>query len=98
MARALIGLFLYASEALLQACARNTDIYFSPSSIFSRSSSTADDDFFNEPSTMRPQMTAAAAQKDDDGRVQDDASTTNGNTYDLTARGTRTIHRAAPVA
>ena len=58
----------------------------------------ADDDFFNEPSTMRPQMTAAAAQKDEDRRTQHDSSTSKANSYDLTARGTQTIHRAALVA
>jgi hypothetical protein len=57
----------------------------------------ADNDFFNEPSTMRPRLTAAAAQKENDAthqRAVDDL----GISYDMNARGTRTLHRAAPVA
>jgi hypothetical protein len=83
---------------LLRYNSTYTDHIIRPLSLFSRSTSTADDDFFNEPSTMRSQMTAAAAQKDEESRPQEEPATCNGNGYDLTAKGTRMNHQAAPVA
>lgn len=47
---------------------------------------------------MRPRLTAAAAQKDEEGATSGEAPTNKDNFYDITARGTRINHRAAPVA
>lgn len=100
MSRILMGFVLYAFSNLATDIAVSDLLtrLNSPSSLFGRSASVADDDFFNEPSTMRPEMTAAAAQKDEDNRVQDDSARSKDCSYDLTARGTRVVRRAAPVA
>jgi hypothetical protein len=57
----------------------------------------ADNDFFNEPSTMRPRFTAAAAYKEGETHHQDSINDFKVS-YDMTARGAQTLHRAAAVA
>lgn len=100
MASILLGLVLYAVSLRHDRCCCDTyaDSPCSSTALFGRSSSTADDDFFNEPSTMRPRLTAAAALKDDDGLPLTESSNNMDHFYGFTARGTRTIYRAAPMA